>query len=91
MQKNLYSVRDEKTVAFFPPFLASNHGEALRTFSDLCKNVDTLMARYPGDFALYHLATFDDQSGSVVGLSLPVQIGSASEYVAQPVNLSAVK
>lgn len=79
--KQVYSVRDAKTQAFSPPFIASNNGEALRQFDMLCKNPETMVHKFPADFALFHIGSFQEQLGLLVPAQQVQQIGSGLEYV----------
>lgn len=78
--KNLYAVRDAKTEAYFPPFVAVTHGEAYRQFQMLATNPETLLSKFPADYALFQLGTFDDQSGVIGALPQPLQLATALEY-----------
>ena len=81
--KSLFAVRDSKTEQYFPPFIAVNVGEAIRQFDQLCKNSETMIAKYPSDYALFHIAGFDELTGAIQPIQ-PVQVALALEYVDSP-------
>lgn len=86
----LYAIRDAKTEAYMPPYQAVSHGEAIRQFSDVCKNPDTMLNRHPADFALFHIGAFNSESGALVPVTQVLQLSSALEFVAGSSALKAV-
>lgn len=67
---NLYSVRDLKN-NFAPPYVDSGDESAKRTFI-LSVEQAPVVSRFPQDFELYKVGTFDPASGHVEPLELPV-------------------
>lgn len=61
MKLEVYSIRDAKTEAFNTPFYARTNGEAKRMFINSADNGN--FAKHHGDYQLFHLATFDDNTG----------------------------
>lgn len=66
MKKHAYSVKDLKAGYFNPPFYAHTHGEAERSFKTTVNNPQTSVHMYPSDFDLYHVGSFDDQTGTLI-------------------------
>ncbi len=65
MEHLLFSIYDEKAHAYLPPFTLPRSDMAIRTFSD-CINSDThAFSRHPGDYTLYELGVFDDNTGEI--------------------------
>lgn len=66
----VYSVRDIVADRFLGFQLARNVKEAVRGFidsmSDVRDGVDNLLVRHPGDFELWLLGWFDEESGLVL-------------------------
>nr|AVQ10284.1 DNA binding protein VP5 [Gokushovirinae environmental samples] len=80
MKLGVFTVRDEKVHLFLPPFYARNKGEAVRSFGDAARNKEHNFAKYPEDFTLYELGTFDDEDGTFT-LAMPIRLASVSEVM----------
>lgn len=66
-----YSIRDAKAEVFNTPFFCKTHGEAERNFLQLTKDEKSMVHQYPDDYDLYHLGTYDDQTGVMKPLDTP--------------------
>lgn len=77
----IYSIRDSKAEIFNFPFFQKTHGEAERTFLQLVNDETTQIGKFPEDFDLYYLGTYDDQSGKVDVLDTPQHITKAISLV----------
>jgi len=81
---NVYSVFDEKALVFAPPFLMVHDGEALRAFGDAVGDPKSKLAAHPGDFKLFRLGTFNDVTGKMESLDMPLPLAPASDFVKKP-------
>lgn len=61
--QKMFSIRDIKGEIFHPPFFKPSHGEAERVFLELQKDEKSTISKYPEDFSLWYLGTYDDQTG----------------------------
>lgn len=61
----MYVIYDTKVEAFHKPFHAQADGEAMRMINEAMNDENTMFAKYPGDYQLYHMGTFDDSTGKV--------------------------
>lgn len=68
MLLNAYSVYDNKTLSYSPPFFQAAHGAAVRMLTDLAADTNTSVGRHPADFSLFFVAQFDDQTGFIKAL-----------------------
>lgn len=61
------SVRDAKAEAFGRPFFVTSIGQAIRSFDDEVnrKDNENVLNNHPEDFILFHIGTFDDQTGEL--------------------------
>lgn len=84
MKYNVYAVRDEVAGLFKYDFKRARHGEALRFFGDGVQDGKSEIAKHPGDFSLFFIATFDDESGRFESLDVAQRLASALDYVGQP-------
>ena len=62
MKLNVYSVKDVK-VAFLQPFFMQNNALAHRAFVSTINTPGNPIAQYPQDHELWHIGTFDDETG----------------------------
>lgn len=81
MNLKIYSVYDSKAQAYLPMFTVRSHGEAVRQFTDLANNKQTAVNKYPEDFSLMELGSFDDNTGTIDALDAPKNLGLAREYI----------
>lgn len=81
MLLNMFTIYDSKTETYSPPFFMRTTGEAVRTFQDLSVDKDTSIGRYPADFTLFEVGTFDDKTGTTVGNKAFVNLGLALEHM----------
>lgn len=75
-----FAIRDEKVGAFLQPFFAPAIGSAIRSFLDACTG-DTPMAKHPGDYTLYRIGSYDDNTAQLLS-DTPLLVASGSEAVA---------
>lgn len=82
LKLGLYAINDEASKAFFNPFVARTHEEAIRSFGDNVKNPESNLAKHPKDFALYHIGFFDQVQGLIESTetSIPERISRASDF-----------
>lgn len=81
MIQKLFGIRDGKTQAFLQPFFSPQPGSAIRAFDDECNNEKSPFNRHPGDYVLYELADFDDNTGEIVSLVPIKALGHAIDFV----------
>lgn len=74
------SVFDKKVEAFLQPFFCRTIGEAVRSFTEAVNDPGKQFGRYAGDYSLYRLGEFDDNSGKFDS-GEPVHVVSAFEVV----------
>jgi hypothetical protein len=84
MKVKIYAILDDKVGAFMQPFYAMQNGQAIRSLKDALADRNNTICRYPADFTLYHLATFDDTSGEMLPEEKPVFIARASDLIETP-------
>lgn len=81
----MYSVKDTKSQLFGMPHFQQSDGVAIRSFSTACEDQNTDLNKYPSDFSLYHVGSYDISTGNVSPAS-PRQICNASEFVTKATN-----
>jgi hypothetical protein len=75
------SVFDTAVGAFAPPFFCQALGQASRVFGDWVNDPATPLSRHPGDYRLYHLGSWEDQTGDFMPLE-PAVIANGADFVA---------
>lgn len=101
MKMVMVCVRDAKAEIFMRPWFVNTTGQAIRTFSDEVNRSDkeNTLFNHPSDFALYEVATFNDNDGSIQALNIPRLLIQATQVhtgfqeqdnYALPKNITAV-
>jgi len=85
MQLKVFTIRDSKAEVFNPPFCKHTHGEAERDFTSVANDEKSMVSKYPEDYDLYHIGTYDDQTGKIESLPTPEHMLKAVQ-VKRPVN-----
>lgn len=67
MKVLLLSVFDSKVGAYGPVVMARSKGEAVRQFTDWCRDPQLPFGKHPADYRLVLVGEFDDVSGFVMG------------------------
>jgi len=77
----LFAVRDVKADSFGAPISVATEGLARRSFSDACKDPRSELAKYPEDYMLYELGTYEPNAGAITPHKLPKLVMTAIEAV----------
>lgn len=81
MRLRCFSIYDRKTLAYHAPYYAVTDAAAVRTFSDVVADPNTIFGRHPDDHVLYCVGEFDDQSGMLLPNSPALHIVDANVLV----------
>lgn len=82
MVSRYFSIYDKKARIYGQLFPSHTPGTAERSVRELMSNPETPMSKFPDDFALYEVFTFDDESGSILQThEPPLLIVEASSLV----------
>ncbi len=79
MKNKIYAIYDDKAEAYNSPFPLASDGLAVRAFQEGCKDPRTDLYKYPGDFSLYCIATWDDNKGQFENVIPPKFLGKNSK------------
>ena len=63
MDKNLYSIYDKKSEIYAPPFIELTDGTAIRAVTDLLSRQDLPFSKYPEDYTLTKIGSWDEFAG----------------------------
>lgn len=84
MQTIMFSTYDSKAKTFSAPFTMLTIGMAIRGFEEAAKNPETMLNRYPNDFSLYEIGTYDDSNATFQPTNPINLLSIASEFVKKP-------
>lgn len=76
---HVFTVLDNRSHIHSPPFLTRHTGEAVRSFTELVNDERSSVSKYPADFQLIQIATFNDELGVFQNIE-PVYLGAADQY-----------
>jgi len=82
MKIRAYTVYDEKTLSFNPPFFAATDGAATRSFQELANDLNTNVGKYPADFKLYYIGDYDIDKGAMLPIAPVAHVVDALALVA---------
>lgn len=76
----LFTIYDKAADNFCPPFTAKNYEVGKREFMEIVNNKQTTIHRYPDQFSLHFIGTFNDATG-VIQQDKQEHLGVASQYL----------
>lgn len=74
---NCYCVLDKKSLVFNTPYFLINDDVAIRQFHSVVNNPESMVNKYPEDYTLYKVGSFDMLKGRIVPEDFPVEVMSA--------------
>lgn len=86
--KLVVALYDVKAELFHNPFTVPALGVAYRNLADQVAMVgdkDNVLSQHPGDFELWKLGVFDDETGFIQGEKQPAKVCLLSDLVVVPV------
>lgn len=82
----VFSIYDTGISTWLPPIYARNKGEMLRQFIDAINNPESKFSKYPSDYTLFELGTWNDDNCEFTFLKAPIKLGVAIEFVKPPLS-----
>jgi hypothetical protein len=74
MDKNLYTIYDKKSELYAPPFVELTDGTAIRAISDMLQNPQAQFAKFPEDYTLVRVGSYDELTGTPSGDLPPITV-----------------
>lgn len=62
---NLYTIYDKVAQVYSSPMTQRTHGQASRMLQNEVHNPQSPIAQHPGDYELWHIGTWDQETGEV--------------------------
>ena len=81
MKLEIFSVYDSIAKAFLPPFLMVNQAAAIRIFKACANSTDHQFGKFPTDYVLFHVGTFDDENARIESFQTCTNLGLAASFV----------
>jgi len=88
MVKPMYAIYDSVSCVYDRPFPAMNDQDAIRSFTSVAMNKDTVIGQHPEHFKLFRIGKWNDAEGKLFGEG-PHHIASAHEIVSKVVALES--
>lgn len=76
----IFTVRDSKAEAFMSPFFMQANGQAIRAFADSVNGQNEQFSKHPEDYSLWHLGSYDEATGVITCLDVPVCLGKGVDF-----------
>lgn len=83
MKLSAYSLRDTKAEVFAAPFFVPNDAIAIRLLSQLVTDTRNDLGKYPQDFMLYRIGTYDTESAKLESCNVDL-VCTASSCLPKP-------
>ena len=81
MLLNLYSVYDEKSEIYLPPFHGRHHNDAIRSFTQTVNSPGTPIGDHPADFNLIWIGKWEDDTGEGEFFDEPATLGNGVDFL----------
>lgn len=66
MKLKAFSIYDRKAMIYNTPYFSNTDATAVRSFTDLVNDRQSAIFNHPGDYVLYLVGDYDDQTGQLV-------------------------
>ncbi len=81
MKLKVFSIYDSKAEAFIQPFYSQTTGTAVRSFEQACNDRASDFNKFAGDYTLFELGEFDQNTAEFTPLQTIVNLGVAITYI----------
>lgn len=80
MKSKVFSVFDSKVGSFATPWCSPTVASGRRAFAGAVADASSMLHKHPGDYALFLVGEFDEQTGALSACA-PENLGLASSYL----------
>ena len=84
MVYKIFSLYDSAVGAYNVPMFLRSRGEAIRSFQAAANEGDSNISKWPDQYTLFEIGTYDDASARVEMYAAPESLGTALQYKDQP-------
>lgn len=78
----IFSVYDSKAESYVQPFYVPRVNVGIRMFAHAANNTETDFGRFPGDYTLFQIGTFDSDTGQITPDKAHTNHGTALSHLA---------
>jgi len=89
MKTKVYTIFDSKTAAYLQPFYLRSNGEAIRAFTEAVNDPKSTFYKYPEDFILFEIGTWDDNDCCISMLKAPVSLSTGLSLKTETLKMKA--
>lgn len=86
MKQLVFSIHDQAAGAYMRPFFVTAVGLAVREFERLANEKEGNVSRWPDQYTLFELGTYEDSTGVLESLEIPKSHGNAVQYLSNEDN-----
>lgn len=76
----IFSIHDSKAEAYLAPFFEATAGTAVRRFETAINDETSPFNKYPGDYTLFEIGEWDEQTATLTNHKTDINLGSAIQY-----------
>lgn len=80
MKLQIVSIRDAKAEAWMTPLFFQSKPQAIRSFMDAVNDPTSDFYKHPDDYVLFHLGSFDPETGSLTINNAPESLGVGTNF-----------
>jgi len=80
MEYRMYAFYDAGGSIYYPPFAVTEHGLAVRHFHKLVNDTNTDFGKFPGDFQLWEIGKYNDQTGQMTPMEEKINHGNGLQF-----------
>ncbi len=80
MIHHIFALYDSKAESYTRPFLCRTVGEAVRDFAYSVNDPAQKPSQYFGDFTLFQIGEYDDQTGGITQLKAHINLGNGADH-----------
>lgn len=86
---NIYAIKDDALNRFMQPFFTHTNAAAIRAFRDHTNEKGSPANMHPGDYTLYYLGNFDEETGDIT--SDKERLINAADLVDKNENITPIR
>lgn len=79
--KHIFTCYDSKAEIYLTPFFEQTRGSAMRAWMQICTDPQTQFNKFPGDYTLFEIGTFDEHTGNISLYSAKINLGLALDMI----------
>ncbi len=81
MKTGIFAIYDSKAEAYLQPFFSQNKATAIRQFTQATQDGGTPFNKNPGDYTLFAIGTWDEQTAEIEQDEVKTPLGTAIEFM----------